>query len=214
MMLAWFQAVRTYSEQRLALQGEVVERGIPLEAFDSVMALCVESFEGGFEAGRKLGLKSNGKPTPKGASAEKPPTLVAAIAEVMGKNNMAAAQVVEALSEKGWLPNNKDPKHGISTTLSLTPDVFERVSRGVYRVKPKQRAAPRSKTKVALTDFSAESLWGYLEGATFESFTARELANHLQCEIRRLPSPLNKLRVDGLLSAKMVEGTCVYQVKR
>jgi hypothetical protein len=215
MMRMWFQAVQTYSEQRLALQGELVVRGIPLEVFDSVMALCVESFEGGFEAGRKLGPKSNGKPAPKEVSVEKPPTLVAAMAEVMGKKDMVAAQIAEALSEKGWLPSNKDPKHGISTTLSLNPNVFERVSRGVYRVKPRHRAVPRSKkSTVTLKDFSADSLWEYLAGVTFETFTARELADQLQCNVRCLPSPLNKLRVDGNLSAKMIDGKCVYQVKR
>ena len=81
-----------------------------------------------------------------------------AIALVMGSKQMNAAEVFDGLKEKGWTPDSEKPKEYVSFTLSREKDHFDKVSRGIYQVKPgvldsikagvktsKQVADPKSK---------------------------------------------------------------------
>lgn len=66
------------------------------------------------------------------ASGERP-KLVDAMWIAMGDEQMNSAQVIDALKEKGWLPNANKLKGYISFMLSKNADKFERVDRGVYK---------------------------------------------------------------------------------
>lgn len=208
--------IQEFDQRRLDLQTELVNRGVPLEAFDAAIKLCSEGFEEGFEEGRKLGLKTNGKKA-KGqrTSVYGSAAVIQALAGAMGKRALTADQATEALVRTGWKTESKDPKHVVSTLLGQnTPNVFERVSRGLYRVATKKVTPNPRKAKASLTDFSADSLWQYLVGGPFETFTVRELADHIECDARCLPSPLSKLCSEGRLHAMQTEGKNTYRVKR
>ena len=63
------------------------------------------------------------------------PTMKEAIATVMGKSAMGSADIVSGLEKKGWLPNAQDPQQYVSYLLSSNKDVFERLERGLYKVR-------------------------------------------------------------------------------
>lgn len=62
------------------------------------------------------------------------PPMKDAVAQVMGKRVMSAADVVTALKDKNWLPNTERPEDYVAFLLSSNPKLFERVERGKYRV--------------------------------------------------------------------------------
>lgn len=66
----------------------------------------------------------------------KRPPLRLALIKIIGTKAMRAAELVEKLTEKRWLPNSSNPRQYVSYVLSNnTPDTFERTSvRGQYRV--------------------------------------------------------------------------------
>lgn len=68
------------------------------------------------------------------ARGDRPP-MKEAMATVMGKQQMGAADVVAGLEKKGWMPNAEDPQQYVSYMLSSNKDVFERVERGLYKVR-------------------------------------------------------------------------------
>lgn len=68
------------------------------------------------------------------ARGDRPP-IRQSMARVMGTKVMSATDIVEGLTKKNWLPGAKDPRTYCLYTLSANKDVFERVSRGRYKVK-------------------------------------------------------------------------------
>lgn len=89
------------------------------------------------------------------ARGDRPP-MKEAIARVMGKSTMDAAQVIAGLTAKNWLPNTPPEKtqQYISYVLSSTKEVFDRVERGQYKVKEgvtfvHKTKAPKAKAAAA-----------------------------------------------------------------
>lgn len=87
------------------------------------------------------------------ARGDRPP-IRKAIVRVMGDKVMDSATIVEELDKRGWGPNAKDPRTYVLYTLSENRhDVFERVSRGRYRVRAgvtvgnKPAALPKTKPR-------------------------------------------------------------------
>lgn len=69
------------------------------------------------------------------------PKNVEAVAIVMGTKTMNSEQIEAALKERGWLPQSSNVRNTISYIMSDNADVFERVERGLYKVKdPKHYA--------------------------------------------------------------------------
>lgn len=103
------------------------------------------------------------------ARGDRPP-LKEAMATVMGKSTMGAAEILAGLEKKGWMGNAKGPQQYVSYMLSSNKDVFERVGRGQYRVrdgavlskKPKNAEAPAKKasSKKSSTDAELSDLMG------------------------------------------------------
>lgn len=60
------------------------------------------------------------------------PTLKAAMAAVMGTNEMTSVEVLEALTARGWEPKSSDALNIVNHRLNSV--AFERVARGQYRV--------------------------------------------------------------------------------
>lgn len=108
---------------------------------------------------RRTGLKKDGtprkkpgpkpKPEPKVRKAKAAPTtnrkavangsrppLYQAVAMVMGKEPMSIDQVLQELDKRGWSPDSEKPHNYISFIFSSNKETFDRVRRGVYRVKP------------------------------------------------------------------------------
>lgn len=104
----------------------------------------------------KVAKKTKNKPTPKkskpvpGSQAARAeagrlevlngsrPPIQDAIAKVMGKDTMTAAEVLVEIQKRGWRPNSKDPLAYVAYTLSKSPR-FERMvskGKGMYRVRP------------------------------------------------------------------------------
>lgn len=75
----------------------------------------------------------------------KRPRAWVAMARVMGTKTMGAAPLVAALKKRGWLPASENPQQYISYLLSSNKDVFEKVRRGLYRVR--KQAAPKVEAK-------------------------------------------------------------------
>lgn len=78
-------------------------------------------------------------PSPKkrpGATADRPRT-IDAVAEVLKGGTMNAAEVVQALTDRDWLPGSNNPKSYIGFILSQNKDTFEKdpKGRGYYRLK-------------------------------------------------------------------------------
>ena len=57
------------------------------------------------------------------------------IRRAMGRREMTALEVVGALAESGCLPTCTSPRQRVSHTLATHTKTFERVERGVYRVR-------------------------------------------------------------------------------
>jgi hypothetical protein len=93
--------------------------------------------------GRKA--KAKAKPEPKAKAKAKggrktknrsTPPLKKAIIEVLGDQTMKASEVITALEGKGWCPESDNIAQYINFMLSSnTPETFERVARGVYKVR-------------------------------------------------------------------------------
>lgn len=90
------------------------------------------------------------------------PTLKEAIQEVLGKSTLGAGEVLTRLTQRGWAPNSTDPQQYISYMLSSNNDVFDRVSRGLYRVK-----APKVEPKVVGNPFTDDGEIQELGGKAF-----------------------------------------------
>ena len=67
------------------------------------------------------------------ARGDRPP-MKEAIALIMGDKETEIGEVVAALEKKGWLPNTPHPRPYVNCFLANSKDVFERVSRGKYKV--------------------------------------------------------------------------------
>ena len=86
------------------------------------------------------------------ASGERPP-LKEAIVAVMGATTMNVGDVIKALDKKGWLPDSEEIRNYISFALSSNKETFERVTRGVYKVRAgvtfdrTKKAAKKSKRR-------------------------------------------------------------------
>jgi hypothetical protein len=132
--------------------------------------------------GRSVRHLLNGEeaPPPKAPKAEKvasaggdgsdnkslPGTLSDRIATVMGTDELRAAEVVERLKAKGWMPASNDPVNLVSWAFSQNPHkIFEKVKRGVYKVSAEAKTTKvtdtpkpaKSETKVAATAAPAPS---------------------------------------------------------
>ena len=60
---------------------------------------------------------------------------------VMGNEQLGAADVLARLNKRHWMPQASNPQAYISFTLSDNKEIFERVERGVYKVRnPKEYA--------------------------------------------------------------------------
>jgi hypothetical protein len=68
---------------------------------------------------------------------------------------MSAPEMLEALKEKGYLPQSKDPKTVISWTFASCKDCFIRVAHGKYRSNPEW--APRSSRAPSLSRNEVDS---------------------------------------------------------
>lgn len=103
------------------------------------------------KAAAKVKPVAKAKKTAKQAKAAKPapttnrkavangsrPPLYQAVAMVMaGKDQMSIDQVLQELEKRGWSPDSEKPHNYISFIFSSNKEVFDRVKRGVYRVKP------------------------------------------------------------------------------
>jgi hypothetical protein len=55
---------------------------------------------------------------------------------VVGKREFGIPDVIAGLKERGWLPATDKSTNYISLILGSNPEVFERVARGRYKVKP------------------------------------------------------------------------------
>jgi hypothetical protein len=84
------------------------------------------------------------------------PPVKEAMLKVMGTKSMKGKEIYKALEAKGWLPNSRDPKSYIFNMLSECPELFERVSRGLYQVK----GVPKPVTK---PEKSPPTRLGYVE---------------------------------------------------
>jgi hypothetical protein len=88
-------------------------------------------------AKRKVGRPRKVEAQPAGRpSREDRPSLREALTLVMGGNVMDSAELMEGLGKKGWTPVSEDPRQAIIYTLVSNKNVFERVERGRYRVRP------------------------------------------------------------------------------
>jgi hypothetical protein len=77
-----------------------------------------------------------------------PGTLSDRITAVMGTDELRAAEVVERLTTKGWAPVSNDPVNLIAWAFSQNPHkIFEKVKRGVYRVRPQALADAQARAK-------------------------------------------------------------------
>jgi len=65
----------------------------------------------------------------------KRPPMKEAVATVIGKTTMTAAEVVTGLEKKDWLPNTNKVQQYVSYILSSNKDIFERVEHGKYKVQ-------------------------------------------------------------------------------
>lgn len=63
------------------------------------------------------------------------PTMKEAMAIVIGTAKCTSEDVVKGLEKKGWLPNAENPQQYVSYMLSSNKDTFERVERGIYKVR-------------------------------------------------------------------------------
>lgn len=63
------------------------------------------------------------------------PTMREAMAIVIGSGQMEAAEIVEGLKKRNWMPNAEDPQQYVSYMLASNKPTFERISRGVYKVR-------------------------------------------------------------------------------
>jgi hypothetical protein len=90
------------------------------------------------------------------------PSIREAMARVMGKKTMNAAEIVDGLKAKGWMPNAKDPRTYCLYTLSDNKETFERVERGRYKVRDgvdfgKAKAASKAKPAAKKTNGKAKA---------------------------------------------------------
>lgn len=75
------------------------------------------------------------------------PSMVDKVVQAMGDKNMTSTQVVEAMKAKGTMPDSSNEKGYVASVLHTgeTKGIFEKVSRGVYRVsssyKPQEKKA-------------------------------------------------------------------------
>jgi hypothetical protein len=98
--------------------------------------------------GRKKGSKnkpktkaepkaSKGKPEARQITKGARPPLKKSMWEILGADKvMSAPEMLDALKERGYLPQSKDPKTVISWTFSSCKDAFIRVTHGKYRSNP------------------------------------------------------------------------------
>ena len=62
------------------------------------------------------------------------------ITQVMkNRSSFDTETVMEALKRRGMMPKAEDPRSYITNTLSTRKDLFKRISRGQYKVKPARK---------------------------------------------------------------------------
>ena len=83
-------------------------------------------------------------------------TMIEAMVKVMGGKTMTAGDIEEGLNSEKLAPKSNNLRGYISSVLSIQRDVFEKVSRGQYRVKSTAKAAKTAKTAAAKEE-AAES---------------------------------------------------------
>lgn len=64
-------------------------------------------------------------------------TIAEALLSVLGAETLRAKVIVERLRSRGLLPRGKTPGKTVGTVLGQRDDLFERISRGLYRARNK-----------------------------------------------------------------------------
>lgn len=100
------------------------------------------------------------------------PKMKEAVATVIGKGQMSANEVVDALKTRGWLPDSENPRQYMSYVLSTHKDVFETVGRGIYKVKSGVSFAKKANRKVDNTLAEVGLTDGNVGSNPFSSATA------------------------------------------
>jgi hypothetical protein len=132
------------------------------------------------------------------------PPLKEAIAKVMGNKAMGAADILEALEDRNWVPDAAKPQQYISCTLSSAKDIFERVEgqRGLYKVAASRPALKRDIKKVmgirsmsAAAVFKALKKQGYVLKAADPQRYVMYLLNVSKEDFERVGRGLYKVRL-------------------
>lgn len=160
---------------------------------------------------RKKTKRRKRKPDPEGqaraaegrrivARGERPP-MKEAMTTVMGRRTMGAADIVEGLAKRNWLPTSNDPQQYISYMLSSNKDTFERISRGQYRVRldAAPKAAAAKTTQVSLT---TETLHQRLRAEGVEQFNFEDVARMFSLsgkQKRKINGAITGLRARNLI---------------
>lgn len=84
----------------------------------------------------KRGGGGGGKRGPRGPRAKNEKPLAQYLHDVLkAGGDMTAKQAIEALGKTDWKTNSKDPYVSVFTALTKNGELFEKVSRGVFRAK-------------------------------------------------------------------------------
>lgn len=117
-------------------------------AAPAVVAVTAKAKTKGVKAAKAAGEKVARVPAEKGQL----PPLHERLKIVIGQDSVTIAEAIERLKahDKSWIPDSEDLKAYISLSLSThTKDLFDRVQRGVYRVKKGGSASPKGGVKKA-----------------------------------------------------------------
>jgi hypothetical protein len=101
----------------------------------------------GKKAAKKTANTSNAAEGRRAVARGDRPTMKEAIATVIGKATMGAAEVVEGLEKRDWVPNAAKIQQYVSFLLSNNKDVFERIGHGQYKVRDGATFTKSSKSK-------------------------------------------------------------------
>lgn len=134
------------------------------------------------------------------ASGERP-SIKEAIRKVMGNKAMSAQEVYDALKEKGWLPNAKDPRmhvgHILSSLSVSDGDEFQRVpekGRGFYRLT---RTDEGNGSKRNGSKRAAATTNGSKRAAAVTNGSKRAAANGSKHEAKRTAAASNGSKRNG-----------------
>jgi len=92
------------------------------------------------------GVNLNISKSRKAVAEGKVPKLQDRIIQVMGDKECSIKEVVALLEEKDWITGSKNPAQYVNYMLSIDKDVFEKVSRGIYKVKAPKAKVTANKT--------------------------------------------------------------------